>query len=274
MNEKDLKHKIFWKYFFRKGIFINFNHPKLFTEKIQYLKLYDCTPVKTKLADKLAVRDWVKERIGEEHLRKIYGIYDRFEDIDFSKFPKTGYVIKANHGCNMQVLFPSGGIPAPNYKDIFNGFLKINYAYKSGYEMQYDKIPPKLFVEEFIKNTNELFEYMFFCFNGEPKFIMFGSGKMSDKICATMFDTNWNNMHFNYGGESLHDETVPKPENFDKMLEIAKILSKNFKFVRVDLNNINGKIYFGEMTFTPASGYMKFNPRKWDRIFGDMLELN
>lgn len=274
MNEKELKHKIFWKYFFRKGRFINFKHPKLFTEKIQWLKVYDCAPVKTKLADKLAVRDWIKEQIGEKYLRKVYGVYDKYEDIDFSKFSKTGYVIKTNHGCNMQVLFPSGGFPAPCYKDIFNKFLKTNYAYKSGYEMQYDKIPPKLFVEEFIKNTNELFEYMFFCFNGEPKFILFGSGKMSDKICTTMFDTNWNNMHFNYGSESLHDENIPHPENFDEMLNIARILSKDFKFVRVDLNNINGKIYFGEMTFTPASGYMKFNPRKWDRILGDMLELD
>ena len=148
-----------------------------------------------------------------------------------------------------------------------------HYAYKTGYEMQYDKIPPKIFVEEYIKNTNELFEYLIFCFNGEPKMILFSSGKRTDNICSTMFDTNWNNLHFNYGG-SLHKENVPSPKNFDKMLEIAKILSKDFKFVRVDLHNVDGKIYFGEMTFTPSSGYMKFSERKWDRILGDMLKLD
>ena len=208
----------------------------------------------------------------------------------------------------MQLLVIEGGKPDKSEKDIFNNYLKVNYAYKSGYEMQYDKIKPLIFTEEYIKNLfhplrqnssnfqehrqslrslfhplrqnssdfsdyrPELFEYLIFCFNGEPKLILFGSGKRSGKVCCTMFDTQWNNLHFNYGG-ALHDEKIPPPENLDKMLKIAKILSKDFKFVRVDLHNINRKIYFGEMTFTPASGYMKFNPRKYDRILGDMLDL-
>ena len=138
--------------------------------------------------------------------------------------------------------------------------------------MQYDKIKPLIFIEEYIKNTNELFEYLIFCFNGEPKLILFSSGKRTTKVCSTMFDCEWNNLHFNYGGY-LHQEKVPPPKNLDKMIEIARILSKDFKFVRVDLHNINGKIYFGEMTFTPASGYMKFKPAKYDRIIGDMLDL-
>ncbi len=272
MNEKELKHKIFWKYFFRKGRFINFKKPKLFTEKIQWLKVYDCTPIKTRLADKVLVRDWIKEEIGEEYLKKIYGVYEKYEDIDFSKLPRE-YVIKTNHGCKMQRLVIEGRIPEKNYNEIFNNFLKVNYAYKSGYEMQYDKIKPLIFVEEYIKNKRELFEYLFFCFNGEPKLVLFASGKRSDNICCTMFDTDWNNLGFNYGG-NLHEESVPKPENFDKMLDIARKLSRDFKFVRVDLHNVAGKIYFGEMTFTPASGYMKFSNPKYDRILGGMLDLN
>ena len=86
MDEKELRHRVFWKYFFRKGRFINFKNPKLFTEKIQWLKVYDCTPIKTVLADKLAVRDWVRDKIGEQYLKKIIGVYDRYEDIDFSNF--------------------------------------------------------------------------------------------------------------------------------------------------------------------------------------------
>ena len=272
MNTEELKRKIFWKYFFRKGRFINFNNPKLFTEKIQWLKVYDCTPIKTQLADKILVRDWIKEQIGEEYLKKIYGVYEKYEDIDFKKLPQE-YVIKTNHGCKMQRLVIEGAIPEDNYPELFNNFLKTNYAYKSGYEMQYDKIKPLIFVEEYIKNTNELFEYLIFCFNGEPKLILFASGKRTSNICCTMFDTNWNNLHFNYGG-NLHEEAIPPPENLDKMLEISRKLSKDFKFVRVDLHNINGKIYFGEMTFTPASGYMKFSNPKYDRILGDMLDLN
>ena len=291
------KYRILWKYFLRKGRIINLKNPKLFTEKIQWLKIYDCTPIKTRLADKILVRGWVREKLGkafarnpdnpaevtkegEKYLKKIYGIYEKYEDIDFSKLPKE-YVIKTNHGCNMQLLVIEGGKPDKSQKDRFNNFLKVNYAFKSGYEMQYDKIKPLIFTEEYIKNTNELFEYLIFCFNGEPKFILFASGKRTDKICCTMFDTGWNNMHFNYG-DYLHEEVEPvsqtlaaaaKPENLDKMLEIARILSKDFKFVRVDLHNVNGKIYFGEMTFTPASGYMKFRPCKYDRILGDMLDL-
>lgn len=280
-----LKFKILWKYFLRKGRIINLRNPKLFTEKIQWLKIYDCTEIKTHLADKVLVREWVKEKIGEKYLKKVYGIYEKYEDIDFTKLPKE-YVIKTNHGCNMQLLVIEGGKPDKSQKERFNNFLKINYAYKSGYEMQYKNIKPLIFTEEYIKNFHplcqnssdfsdyrpELFEYLIFCFNGEPKLILFASGKRTDKICCTMFDTQWNNLHFNYGGY-LHEAPVPMPKNFDKMLEIARILSKDFKFVRVDLHNVDGKIYFGEMTFTPASGYMKFKPLKYDRILGDMLDL-
>lgn len=263
--------RVLIKYLLRKGRIINFKSPKFFSEKIQWLKVYDCLPIKTQLADKIAVRDWVAEKIGEQYLKKIYGVYEKYEDIDFSKLPDE-YVIKTNHGCNMQLLVIEGGKPDASQKERFNNFLKVNYAYKSGYEMQYRDIKPLIFTEEYIKNTNELFEYLIFCFNGEPKMILFASEKRTDNVCCTMFDTEWNNLHFNYGG-SLHQYEVPKPKNFDKMLEIARILSKDFKFVRVDLHNIDGKIYFGEMTFTPASGYMKFNPRKYDRVLGDMLKL-
>lgn len=271
MDREELKRKVFWKYFFRKGRFINFKNPELFTEKIQWLKVYDCTPVKTRLADKILVRDWIKEQVGEEYLKKIYGIYEHYEDIDFSKLPRE-YVIKTNHGCKMQRLVIEGAIPEDGYRDLFNNYLKINYAFKSGYEMQYENIKPLIFVEEYIKNTNELFEYLFFCFNGRPEFVLFASGKRGANICCTMFDKNWNNLHFNYGG-NLHTEKIPRPQNFDRMLEISAKLSKDFKFVRVDLHNVNGKIYFGEMTFTPASGYMKFSNSEYDRIFGRMLDL-
>ena len=280
-----LTFKILWKYFLRKGRIINLKNPRLFTEKIQWLKIYDCTPIKTRLADKIAVREWVKGKIGEKYLKKVYGIYEKYEDIDFSKLPEE-FVIKTNHGCNMQLLVIEGGKPDKSQKVRFNNFLKVNYAYKSGYEMQYKDIKPLIFTEEYIKNFHplcqnssdfsdyrpELFEYLIFCFNGEPKLILFASGKRTDKICCTMFDTQWNNLHFNYGC-FLHPEPVPPPRNLDEMLEIARTLSKDFKFVRVDLHNVDGKIYFGEMTFTPASGYMKFRPRKYDRILGGMLDL-
>lgn len=271
MEFKELKYKVFWKYFLRKGRFINFNNPKLFTEKIQWLKVYDCLPIKTVLADKIAVRDWVIKEIGEKYLKPVYGIWERYEDIDFSICPKE-FVIKTNHGCSMQRLIIEGMKPLPSLKNVFAKYLNINYAYKSGFEMQYDKIKPQIFIEGYLKNTNELFEYLIFCFNGVPKMILFSSHKREIEPCCTMFDTNWNNLHFNYGGK-LHSEYVPPPKNLDKMLEIATKLSKNFKFVRVDLHNIDGKIYFGEMTFTPASGYMKFSNPEYDRILGDMLDL-
>lgn len=272
-TQQDIKRGIQKQYFWKMHRVLNIKNPRLFTEKIQWLKLYDCTPIKTILADKLLVREWVKEKIGSKYLKKIYGTYNSFDEIDFSSLPKE-YVIKANHGCNMQLLVIEGGKP-DMIKDArrFDRFLHTNHAYKSRFELHYKDIKPKLFTEEYLKNTNELFEYLFFCFNGEPEFVLFASGKRSDRIECTMFDKNWKNCHFNYG-EKLHREEIPKPENFDEMLSIARKLSADFKFVHVDLHNINGRIYFGEMTFTPAGGFMKFNPRKYDRILGDMLNLN
>lgn len=271
-TEQNIKDGIQKQYFWKMHRFLNIENPKLFTEKIQWLKLYDCSPLKTQLADKLLVREWVKEKIGGKYLKKLYGIYNSFEEIDFSALPQE-YVIKANHGCNMQLLVIEGGKPDKiKHAKMFDRFLHTNHAYKSRFELHYKDIKPKLFTEEFLKNTNELFEYLFFCFNGEPEFVLFASGKRTTQIECTMFDKNWNNCAFNYGGK-LHTANIPKPENFDEMLDIARILSKDFKFVRVDLHNVNGKIYFGEMTFTPAGGFMKFNPRKYDRILGEMLDL-
>lgn len=273
LTQKDIKLGLQIQYFLRMHKFLNLKKPKLFTEKIQWLKLYDCTPIKTDLSDKLQVREWIKEKIGEKYLKKVYGIYDSFDEIDFSILPDE-YVIKTNHGCNMQLLVIEGGkVNLKLDRERFSKHLNTNYAYKSKFEMQYKNIKPKIFTEEYIKNTNEIFEYLFFCFNGEPKYVLFGSNKRTDNIKCTMFDMNWNNCGFNYGC-SMHTEDVPKPINFDEMISIAKTLSKDFKFVRVDLHNVNGKIYFGEMTFTPASGFMKFNPPKYDRILGDLLKLD
>lgn len=268
----DITNRLKFKYFLRFGRFLNLDNPKYFTEKIQWLKINDCIPLKTTLADKILVRDWVKEKIGESYLKKIYGIYNSFEEIDFTKLPKE-YVIKANHGCNMQLLvIENGFFDYEEVKKKFNGFLKTNYAYKCGFEMHYKNIKPLLFTEEYIKNTNEIFEYSFFCFNGKPEYVLFASNKRSGNIRCTMHDMNWKNLHFNYGG-SLHQKDIPKPVNFEQMIEIAKILSEGFIFVRVDLHNVRGKIYFGEMTFTPASGYMSFKPAKYNRILGEKLVL-
>lgn len=269
----EMKGKLELKYFFKTKKILNLKEPKLFTEKIQWLKLYDNLPIKTLLADKILVRKWVKDKIGQEYLKKIYGIYNTFEEVDLFSLPNE-YVIKTNHGCKMQLLVIEGGnFDYEAVKKKFNGYLKTNYAYNSGFEMQYKNIRPLLFIEEYIKNTNELFEYLFFCFNGKAKYVLFASNKRTNDIRCTMFNTSWENLHFNYGGR-LHNKNIDKPKNFDKMVEIAEILAKGFLFVRVDLHNVNGKIYFGEMTFTPSSGYMVFKPQKYDYILGQMLELN
>lgn len=272
LSVRDLEFKLKLKYFMKFKRLPDLKSPKLFTEKIQWVKLNDNLPIKTILADKILVRNWVADKIGKKYLKKVFGIYNSFEEIDFSILPRE-YVIKANHGCNMQLLVIEGGkFDYEKTKNIFNNYLKTNYAYTCGFELQYKNIKPLLFTEEYIKNTNELFEYLFFCFNGKPEYVLFSSNKRTTDIHSTMFDMSWNNLHFNYGG-TLHKNDVPKPENFEKMIEIATILSEGFKFVRVDLHNINGEIYFGEMTFTPSSGYMKFSPNKYDHILGEQIIL-
>ena len=257
----------------RTGQMLNLENPQTLNEKTQWLKLYDNSPLKTRLADKYLVRDWVKEQIGEEYLIPLLGVWDNFDEIDFDKLPDK-FVLKANHGCAWNVIVKDKSkFDKTKAKKKFDKWMKRNYAYKAGLELQYKDIPPKIIAEQYIADkNNELNDYKALCFNGEPKFIWIDMGRAINKRTENIYDPQWNLQPFLLTYQNSK-EPVASPANLAKMIEFARKMSKDFALVRVDFYDVDGKLYFGEMTFTSASGVDKFKPAEYDLKLGQMLCL-
>lgn len=253
--------------------YLNIENPTTFNEKIQWLKLYDSTPLKTQTTDKYLVRDWVKKKIGEKYLIPLLGVYDSFDDIDFDSLPNK-FVMKTNHGSGWNyVITNKKNINIDELRAKFNIWLNTNFAFMFGFELHYKDIKPKIIIEKYIQNkSGVLYDYKFWCFNGEPKYIQFRDDWKADLKMA-FFDTEWNKQEFHYD-HPLYEEKLEKPSNLDEMLKIAKELCKGFIFVCVDLYHLdNGKIYFGEMTYTRSSGIAHWQPDEWNKKLGKMIKL-
>jgi|GEM_PF-756209 len=254
------------------GIKLDLDNPQTYNEKIQWLKLHDSTPIKTKLADKYGVRSWVSEKIGEQYLIPLLGVWNNYDEINFDALPER-FVLKCTHGSLFNLIIQDKNeINHISVKNDFESWLNINYAYY-GIELQYKDIQPKIIAEEYIENgSDDLYDYKIWCFNGEPKYIQFLCGRKT-KLKMAFFDTDWNLLPFVYEYERNTDH-VPRPENLNELLRLAKILSQGFVHVRVDFYVLNdGSIKFGEMTFTPASGRAKWVPPKYDFIMGQNITL-
>ena len=252
----------------------NLKNPKLFSEKMQWLRIHDNIPLKTELSDKILVRDWVEKKIGNEYLVPLLGVYNCPEEINYDTLPNA-FVIKTNHGCAYNIIVKTKN--EVNKDEINNQlrlWLKENYFYHSG-EWQYKDIQPRILIEEYIPAMDsDLPDYKFFCFNGCVYYCLYICNRSEDSGDTTFYDCNWNNQEFTYWGKQITGNSIPKPKNYDKMIELATILCKDFKHVRVDLYNIDGKILFGEMTFTCQGGWTKFNKPEWDLKLGNVLNLN
>lgn len=251
---------------------LNLSNPQTYNEKIQWTKLYDNNPLKTQLTDKLLVRSWVKERIGEKYLVKLLGVWDRFEDIDFDQLPQK-FVLKATHGCEMNIIVKDkNNFDREDAKKKFDIWLNTNYAFKNGFELQYLHIKPRIIAEEYMENDGgDLYDYKFWCFDNKVHFVMFLSERQSG-LKMNFFDLNWNPLSFGYYPPS--SKPIPKPDNLDEMISISQKLCEGFSHVRVDLYRLNdGTIKFGEMTFTSASGQCKWNPPEADLMLGKLFPL-
>lgn len=243
-----------------------------FGEKIQYLKLHGNLEKYNDLVDKYLVRNYIKDKIGEEYLIPIIGAYDSPEEINYDRLPNK-FVLKGNHGAGYNIIVKD---KKELDKEKTNKKLKrwINEDYSNiKKEYQYKNVKRKIVCEEFISDkSGDLLDYKFFCFNGTPLFVKVDVDRY-DEHKINLYDMEWNKVDIRVDKYKDYNGIVEKPCNFDKMVGIATKLSEDFQFVRVDLYNVDGKVYFGELTFTPGSGKNPFYPLEKDLEIASMIEI-
>lgn len=254
---------------------INWASPKTFNEKLQWLKLYNRCPEFTSMVDKFAVKQYVAEKIGQEYIIPTLGVWDSFDEIDFDKLPDK-FVLKCTHD--------SGSVIVCRDKNKFD-FTKAESRIKSclkkslfwyGREWPYKNVKPRIIAEQYLEDefSKELSDYKFYCFNGEPKMLYVSRGLENHETARISFVTmDWKQAPVKRNDFESFEELPPKPESFDLMVEYSKKLSKDIPFLRVDFYDINGHLYFGELTFFPGAGFTVLEPKEWDATFGNWITL-
>lgn len=254
---------------------LDLNHPKTYTAKLQWLKLYDRRPQYSAMVDKYDAKEYIAARIGEEYVVKNYGVWERFEDIDFDKLPSR-FVLKCTHDCGgLVICHDKSKLDLAAAEKKINKCLKHNY-YKSGREWPYKNVKPRIIAEEYLEDTatGELRDYKFFTFDGVPKALFIASDRQSksEETKFDFFDMDYNHLEV-LNGHPNSGKLPEKPINFEKMKELAAKLSEGIPHLRVDFYEVDGKVYVGELTFFHWSGFVPFNPREWDEKLGDWLTL-
>ena len=260
-------------YFARFRRLCNFENPKTYNEKLQWLKLNDRNPLYTKLVDKHEAKVWVAERIGFEHVVPTLGVWDSFDDIDFNVLPKR-FVLKCTHDSEGVVVVSDRSqfdLEAARAK--IEAALKCNFYY-IGREWPYLHVEPRIIAEAYMEDSRygELRDYKFFCFDGEPKAMFVASGRGAGQTKFDYFDTCFNRLDIKQHYPNSERE-VEGPETLDQMMDAARELSQGIPHVRIDFYEVDGKMYFGECTFYHFSGFMPFEPETWDDVFGSWLSL-
>lgn len=257
-------------YRLRTGKALDLKNPETFNEKLQWLKVYDHNPRYTNLVDKVTAKQVVGRLIGEEHIVPIIKTWEKAEQIDLSMLPDQ-FVLKCNHDQGSVVIVrDKRKLNLNETVDFFKKRLKKN-NYFSTREFGYKGIIPLVFAENFLGES--IRDYKFYCFHGEPLFLYVGQGLTCDhSLKIDYFDLDWNPMPF-YRTDYERLGKVPKPRHFEEMKEIAKVLSKDVPFVRIDLFEENSTVFFSEFTLCPASGFMPFVPEEYDRIIGSYLNI-
>lgn len=265
-------------YFCTTGKFINFKNPKGFNEKQQWLKVNDRRLEYGKLVDKFAVREHIEQTLGEEYLIPLLGKWKSFDEIDFDALPNA-FVLKCNHDSgSTKVIKDKSALTEKDFKALkkhFNKKLKHDFYY-AGREYPYKGLDRCILAEKMMIDEqapeSSIEDYKFFCFNGEPK-VMFIATDRSTDCRFDFFDMDFNHLDI----VNIHpnsDKVIAKPNKFEEMKAIAAKLSQGIPFVRIDLYEINGKIYFGEYTFFHGGGFRLCEPPEWERKLGDWIELD
>lgn len=257
---------------FRKKL--NLENPVTFNEKLQWLKVYDKNPEYHKLVDKYEVRKYIEEKLGEEYLIPLYGVYDSFEEIDFDALPDE-FILKPTHTSgNVFICHNKADIDMVKLKKEVDSWLRRDY-YSQNREWVYKDLKHRVVAEKLMVDESgyELKDYKFFTFDGKVKAMFIATDRNAEtETCFDFFDRDFNHLPFT-NGHPNSNKTFEKPESYDKMVELAEILSCGFAHLRVDFYSINGRIYFGELTFFHWSGLVPFNPEKWDYTMGEWIKL-
>lgn len=264
-----------WMYRIKMGKRLNLKNPQSFNEKLQWLKLYNRKPEYTTMVDKITAKEYATRIIGEKYIIKTIKVWDRFEDINFAELPNE-FVIKTSNGGGGSGVFICKNKDDMDKEEVLSKLLKSSKAsiYKAFREWPYKDIKPRFFAEKLLVSDDKhaLQDYKFFCFNGVVKALLVSYGRFEGATCFDYFDRNFNHLPFEQGGPNA-PVVHSKPEQFDKMIELAEKLSSGLPHARVDLYEHQGKIYFGEITFFDSSGYAKFEPEEWDYKFGEWIDL-
>lgn len=268
-DEKVLKIKYFL--IFRKKL--NLDNPETFNEKLQWLKLYNRNPQYTNMVDKYEVKKYIANLIGKEYLIPTLGIYDHFDDIEFEKLPNR-FVMKCTHDSGSILICKDKDIiDIKKAKKQFDKAMKHNFFF-FGREWAYKNVKPRIIIEKYMEDESlsELKDYKVFNFNGKPKLIQVDFNRFSGHK-RNIYTTDWERLDMNLIYKINKNIQIEKPQNLEKILELSSILSKEAPFMRTDFYVINDKIYFGEITFYPESGFGKFIPEKYDKILGELIKL-
>ena len=266
------------KYRLIMGKKLDLDNPKTFNEKLQWLKLHDRKPEYTMMVDKYAVREYIAEKLGEEYLIPLLGVWDDPDDIDFDALPDK-FVLKCNHnsGTGMCICRDKSKLDIEKVKKELRKGLKQDY-YLTGREWPYKNVKRKIIAEKFMMDdihVNDLPDYKFFCFGGEPRIILVCSERFSKGgLRENFYDIDWNLLELQRPTHKNKDDIIEKPKNLGLMLDLAKKLSQNIEFSRIDFYEVNRKVFFGEITFFPASGFEEFTPEEWDYKIGEYIKLS
>jgi hypothetical protein len=247
-------------YYHKTGLHLDLENPKRFTEKIQYRKLFDRNELYTKLSDKYEVKKWVANRVGEHYVIKTLGVWKQYSDIEFNDLPER-FVLKTTNATGTNLIVKNKSeFDKVSAKKKIEKWTKQKFGLETGFELQYQTIDNKIIAEEYIESEDDnLFDYKVHCFHGEPMFIQLIGDRDYHKHTGKqiIIDFNWNELDWCFDDYPKYEIIPYKPNNLNELYNIAKELSSDFDYVRVDLYDVNNRIFFGEMTFTPGSGFYR-----------------
>ncbi len=278
MLKRSMPDKLYLRMMYKRIVHrkLNITNPQTFAEKMQWLKLYNRNPQYTIMVDKYEAKKYVSDLIGEQYIIPTIGVWEHFNEIDFDKLPNQ-FVLKCTHDSHGVVICKDKSkMDRAAAQNKLSVALKTNFYY-FGREWPYKNVLPRIIAEQYMEDseTDELRDYKFFCFGGKPLYCQVISNRSSNET-VDFFDMDW--QHQDFTGLAMPHKpfsklSIHKPINFEKMKELANVLSNGMTFIRVDFYEVNGQVYFGELTFYPASGFGEFHPPKWNKIMGDLVIL-